>query len=118
MQLKHFILLSCIVLSEAKAIFYNIDKAVSWYLFSDHKRQVCMVIEDYSNIIIFGIVFYFLAFMKRDIITIQIGLFLFILNALDFLHLGLYDMQGFIIAKIVLTYSIYYFSWSKLKHSY
>jgi len=118
MQIKHIILLLLIPFSEAKAIFYNVNKKVCWYLFSDHKRQICMVIEDYSNIIIFGVVFYYLAFMKRDIITIQIGLFLFILNALDLLHLGLYDMQGFIIAKLLLAYGIYYKLWSKLKASY
>jgi len=118
MQLKHFLLLLLIPLSEIKAIFYNVDMAVSWYLFSNHQRQVCMVIEDYANIIIFGVLFYFLAFIKRDIITIQIGLFLFILNALDLIHLGLYDMEGFIIAKLILAYGIYYRLWSKLKASY
>lgn len=118
MQPKHLLLLFLIPLSEAKAIFYNVNKRVSWYLFSDHERQLCMVVEDYCNIIIFGIVFWFLAFEKRDVITIQISLFLFILNALDFVHLGLYDMQGFIILKLLLAYGIYYKLWLKLKVSY
>ena len=39
-------------------IFYNSDQEVSWYLFSDSKRYLCNVLEDYSNIIIFGVVFY------------------------------------------------------------
>jgi len=100
--------------SEAKAIFYNIDMKVSWYLFSDHQRQICMVIEDYSNIIIFGVVFYFLSELERDKKTIEVARFLFVLNALDFIHLGLNDMQYFIMLKLLLAYGIYLL-WSKLK---
>lgn len=118
MRVKHIILLLLIPFSEIKAIFYNVDMAVSGYLFSDHKRQLCLVIEDYCNIIIFGVVFYFLAFLKRDKITSQICTFLFILNALDFVHLGLYNMQGFIIFKLLVAYGIYYRLWLKLKVSY
>jgi len=118
MKFKHLLLLILIPLSEIKAIFYNYDKKVSWYIFSNHERMACNVIEDYSNIIIFGVVFYFLAFLNRDRITVQIGLFLFILNALDLFHLGLYDMEGFVIAKLVLTSIIYYCSWFKLKRGY
>jgi len=117
MQPKHILLLLVILLSEAKAIFYNVDMEVSWYLFSDHTRQLCMVIEDYSNIIIFGIVFWYIYKETRDLILKQIALFLFIVNALDLIHLGLLDMQGFIIAKLILAYSIFYFLWSKLKAS-
>jgi len=117
MRLKHLILILLIPFSEIKAIFYNVDKVVSWYLFSDHQRQLCMVLEDYSNIIIFGVVFWFVSEEKRDIHTIALGRYLFCLNALDLIHLGLYDMQGFIIAKLVLAYGIYY-TWSKLKPSY
>lgn len=118
MQPKHILLLLLIPLSEAKAIFYNIDKEVSWYLFSDHKRQVCMVVEDYCNIIIFGVVFWYIYKETRDIILKQISLFLFTLNALDLLHLGLYDMEGFIILKIAIAFVIYRIVWFKLKHGY
>jgi len=100
---RHFFLLAMVPLSEIKAIFYNSDQEVSWYLFSDTKRYLCNVLEDYSNIIIFGVVFYNLAFLKTDEITKQICLYLFILNALDFIHLGLYDMQGFVQIKIILA---------------
>ena len=117
MQLKHFLLLLLIPLSEIKAIFYNVDMVVSWYLFSDHKRQVCMVVEDYCNIIIFGVVFWYIYKETRDLILKQICLFLFILNALDLIHLGLYDMEGFIILKLLLAYGIYKL-WSNLKHLY
>lgn len=117
MRIKHIILLFLIPFAEAKAIFYNIDMKVSWYLFSDHKRQLCMVVEDYCNIIIFGVVFWYIYKETRDLILKQITLFLLILNALDFVHLGLYDMEGFIIAKIVLAFGIYKL-WLKLKHSY
>lgn len=120
MKLKHIILLLLIPFAEAKAIFYNVDMAVSWYLFSDHKRQLCMVIEDYSNVIIFGVVFSTIFKESRDIIIKQISLFLFTINALDFFHLGLYDMQGFVMFKFALAMAIYYFwwLWLKLKHSY
>ena len=118
MQKKHLILLLLIPFAEAKAIFYNVNMRVSWYLFSDHERQLCMVVEDYCNIIIFGVVFWYLYKESRDLILKQIALFLFILNALDLIHLGLYDMQGFIVLKLLLAYGIFYKSWSKLKRSY
>lgn len=114
---KPLILMLLIPLSESKAIFYNIDKAVSWYLFSDHERQICMVIEDYCNIIIFGIVFWFLYEAYKGNPLGEVALLLFILNALDLIHLGLMDKQYFVIAKLVLAYSLYYL-WSKLKPSY
>jgi len=117
MQPKHVLLILLIPLSEIKAIFYNIDMKVSWYLFSDHKRQLCMVVEDYCNIIIFGVVFWYLYVAYKGKIMGHIALFLFVLNALDFIHLGLYDMEGFIIAKIILAYGIYRL-WLKLKVSY
>lgn len=117
MKSKHLLLLILIPLSEIKAIFYNSDLRVSWYLFSDKKRYLCNVVEDYSNIIIFGIVFYFLTCQKNDIQTRNICAFLLILNILDGLHLGLMDMHGFIMLKLILAYGIYY-TWSKLKTSY
>lgn len=118
MRIKHIILLLLIPFAEAKAIFYNVDMKVSWYLFSDHKRQLCMVVEDYCNIVIFGVVFWYIYKETRDIILKQISLFLFILNTLDFVHLGLYDMEGFIAIKLLLAYGIYYKLWSKLKRGY
>lgn len=117
MQPKHILLLLLILLSESKAIFYNVDMEVSWYLFSDHTRQLCMVVEDYSNIIIFGIVFWYLHIAYKGKIMGDIALFLFILNGLDLIHLGLYDMQGFIIAKLILAFGIYKI-WLRLKASY
>ena len=114
MKSKYLILLLLVPLSEVKALFYNSDLRVSWYLFSDNKRYLCNVIEDYSNILIFGIVFYYMAFVKIDINIRKICLFLFILNAFDLIHLGLLDMQIFILLKLVITYIIYRF-WLKLK---
>lgn len=111
-------MLLLIPFSEIKAIFYNVDMAVSGYLFSDHKRQLCLVIEDYCNIIIIGVVLWHLFKATKDKILKQIVLFLFILNALDGLHLGLYDMQGFIMLKLLLSYAIYYKVWKELKYSY
>lgn len=105
LELKHYLLLLCIPLSEAKAIFYSWDTKVDWYLFSDNKRYLCNVVEDYSNILIFALLFWFLR-TQNDKTTQSIGLFLFVLNALDFVHLGLYDMQYFILVKLIITYFI------------
>jgi len=104
MKSKHLILLTLVPLSEAKALFYNSDLRVSWYLFSDNKRFLCNVIEDYSNIIIFGIVFYYMAFVRFDITIRKICLFLFMLNAFDLIHLGLMDSIYFVFLKLLLTY--------------
>ena len=93
MKSKYLIILTLVPLSEAKALFYNSDLRVSWYLFSDNKRYLCNVVEDYSNIIIFGVVFYYMAFVRLDITVRKICLFLFILNALDLIHLELIEMQ-------------------------
>lgn len=106
MKSKYIILLLLVPLSEMKALFYNSEIKVDWFLFSDEKRFLCNVVEDYSNIIIFGIVFYYLAFVKIDKVIKRICLFLFILNALDLIHLGLLDMQYLIPLKLIFAYII------------
>lgn len=103
MKNKYLILLILVPLSEMKALFYNSGLKVSWYLFSDNTRYLCNVIEDYSNIFIFGVVFYYLAFVKIDITIRKICLFLFVLNALDLIHLGLMDCIYFVPLKLLLT---------------
>ena len=107
MKSKHIILLFLIPLSEIKALFYNSDLKVSWYLFSEHKRYVCQVLEDYSNIIILSTVFYYLCFVKIDKKVKEIGLFLFIINVLDLIHLGLMDLQYFTPVKLLLAFIIF-----------
>jgi len=107
MRLKHLILLLLIPLSEIKSIFYNSDTKVAWYLFAEKKKFLCNVLEDYSNMIIIGIIFYFIAFLKNDIITRKICLFLFIINLLDFVFIGLMG-NAFYLLKIpisILTYN-------------
>lgn len=89
MRSKHLILLILIPLSEIKAIFYQSNIKVPWYLFSDKKKFLCNVLEDYSNMIILGVVFYYLAFLRNDLITRKICLFLFIINFYDFVFIGL-----------------------------
>jgi hypothetical protein len=106
MKSKYWILLLLIPLSEIKALFYNSNLKVSWYLFSDNKRFICNVLEDYSNMLIFGVVFYYLAFVKIDLRIRNISIFLFIINALDLLHLGLMDMEYFIPLKLLFSYII------------
>ena len=56
--------------------------------------------------LIFGVVFYYLAFIKVDLMARNIAIFLFIINGLDLLHLGLMDMQYFIPLKLLLAYII------------
>jgi len=103
MKLKYLILLMIIPLSEIKALFYNSDLKVDWYLFSDKKRYLCNVVEDYSNILIFGIVFYYLSTVPK---LKNISIYLFVLNLLDLFHLGLMDMQYLILIKLFLAYII------------
>lgn len=104
MKSKHIVLWLLVPLSEAKALFYNSDLRVSWYLFLDNKRYLCNVVEDYSNIVIFGIVFYYMSFVRFDITIRKFCLFLFVLNAFDLIHLGLMDSLYFIALKLLLTY--------------
>lgn len=106
MKSKQLILWLLVPLSEAKALFYNSDEKVSWYLFSDNRRLLCNVVEDYSNIIIMCVIFYYLTFLKIDIKTRNVCLFLFILNILDLIHLGLMDLEYFICLKLLLSYII------------
>jgi len=113
MKSKHLILLSLVPLSEVKAVFYNSGLKVRYALFSDNKKFLCNVLEDYSNIIIVGIVFYFLAFVKLDFITKQIALFLFIINGLDFVFLGLMD-NLFYLLKIPLSFLIFAYANNKI----
>lgn len=113
MKSKHLILLLLIPLSEIKAIFYDYYEKVSWYLFSDNKKYIDNVLEDYSNIIIIGVVLYFPLFVKLDIVTKQILFFLFIINAWDFVFLGLYDNDHYL-WKIPLTVITYMYANSKV----
>lgn len=106
-NIKYIVLLLLAPLSEIKAIFYNYEEKVSWYLFSDNRRFLCNVIEDYSNIIIIGTVFYYSIFVKLDLLCNQIILFLFILNAFDLVFLGLMDNAYYLI-KIFLAPITYY----------
>lgn len=114
MKSKHIILFLLLPLSEIKSIFYNSDKKVDWYLFSDHKRFLCNVLEDYSNIVIIGIILYFYLFTKRDIVSRQIIFFLFILNALDLLFLGLMDNELYLL-KLPISLIIYTYALCKIR---
>ena len=107
MKSKYFILLFLIPLSEAKALFFKSNLKVCWFLFSDNKRYLCNVVEDYSNIIILSTVFYYLCFVKIDLKIKKIGLFLFIINVLDFIHLGLLDLDYFIPVKLIIAFLTY-----------
>lgn len=113
MRIKHLILLLLIPFSEIKAIFYNSDLQIRAYLFTDKTKYLCNVLEDYSNMIILGVVFYFIAFLKHDLITKKICLFLFIVNALDFIFFGLMGNNLYWI-KIFVSVLIYTFLCKRL----
>ena len=113
MKSKNLILLLLLPLSEIKAIFYRCDIKVSWYLFSDNKKYLCNVIEDYSNIFIIGIVLYYSIFVKFDLLTRQILLLLFILNALDLVFLGLFDNEYYLL-KLPITALTYIYVNNKI----
>lgn len=108
MKSKHYILLLLVPFSEIKALFYNSDLKVYPSFFSAEKRYLCNVVEDYCNIIIFLVLFYFVTFIKIDRTTRKICFFLFILTILDFIHLGFLDMQFLIIPKLILSYIIFF----------
>jgi len=103
MKSKHWILFLLIPLSETKALFFNSDLKVSWYLFSDNKRFLCNVIEDYSNILILATVFYYISFVTIDLKIRNICIFLFIINVLDLIHLGLMDLEYFTFVKLAIA---------------
>lgn len=113
MKSKYFILLSLIPLSEIKSIFYDSDIRVSWYLFSDNKRYLCNVLEDYANAIIISVVFYYILFVKCDVICKQILFFLFIISILDFLFLLLFDNEYYLL-KVIIAPLIYVYGISKV----
>lgn len=114
-KMKNKILLALIPLSEIKSIFYNSDKKVDWFLFSDEKRYLCNVIEDYSNIIIMGVIMYYSLFIKLDLNTKRILFFLFVINVLDFVFLGLYDNKYYLLK---LPISVLFFIYGTAKVSF
>lgn len=114
MRLKHVILLMLVPFSEIKALFYNSNESVRFSLYTEEKKYLCNVLEDYSNIIIFSVIFYYFVFSKQDKISRKICLGLFVLNTLDFLHFGLMDLPILVLPKIGLTFIITWL-WLKLK---
>ena len=113
MRSKHLILLSLIPLSEVKAVFYQSNARIRFSIFSEETRLLCNVYEWYANIFIIGVIFYFLAFLKPDFITKKIALFLFIINGLDFVFLGLMG-NLFYLLKIPLSLLIFAYANSKI----
>jgi hypothetical protein len=103
MNIKHIILLLLVPLSEIKSIFYNSNLKVDWYILSDHSKFLCNVLKDYFDHAIIAVIFYYVLFVKFDIITRQIFLYLFVLTCLDFIHLALNDMQDFLVLKLVIS---------------
>ena len=110
--MKSKILLLLIPLSEVKAVFYQSNLKIHYALFSDNKKYLCNVLEDYSNIIILGVVFYFLM-LKPDYNTKKIALFLFIINALDFVFLGLLGNALYLL-KLPLSVIIFAYANNKI----
>lgn len=103
---KNVTLLILIPLSEIKSMFYESNEKVSWYIFSDHKKFICNVLEEYSNCIVIGVFAFYTLFVKLEIKTKKILFFLFIINAIDFVFLGLMDNYLYLL-KIPLSAIIY-----------
>lgn len=114
---KVLCLILLIPLAEIKAIFYHSNIKIKSGIFVGNPRYLCNVLESYADVIIFGVIFYYISNVDIDKETKETAKFLFILNVLDLIHLGLLDMQYLVIAKLLLAYAIYYL-WSKLRHSY
>lgn len=113
MKLKQIILILLMPLSEIKALFYDSDKKVDWYLFVDHKRYLCNVIEDYTQIIVMGVILFYMGFIEIDNQTRKIIIFLFVVNVLDLLFLGLIDLQVVILLKLLIA--LFITKWILLK---
>ena len=114
MRSKHLILILLVPLSEMKALFYNSDIRVYYSFFSQEKKYLCNVVEMYSNLLIFSILFFLFAFLKQDLISRKICLFLFVINLLDLIHFGFMDVPYFVIPKLCISYIIFRL-WLKLK---
>lgn len=110
---KYIILLVIIPFSEIKAIFYDYDDKVSWYIFSDHQRFACNIIERYTDMIIYGVILYYPLFVKMDIICKQIYLFLLVTCFWDFIFTLLFDNDHHWY-KIPLTVITYVYANSKV----
>lgn len=111
--MKNKILMLLIPFSEVKAVFYQSDIRIKYALFSDNDKFLCNVLEDYSNIIIIGILMYYSLFVRLEYKTKQILLFLFIINALDFVYLGLMD-NFLYLTKIPLSIIIFAYANNKV----
>ena len=100
-------LLSLLPFGEIKAIFYHSDLRVDWYIFSDNKRYLCNVLEDYAIAITFIVIFAYMYWAKKTPFGVEVIKFLFVVSLLDILHLGAFDKQGLIMLKFSLAIIIW-----------
>lgn len=105
-NVRYLILYALMPLSEIKSIFYYSDLKVRFSIFSNETKYLCNVLEDYSNIIIIGVLCYYVVFVKINNKIRNIFLFLFIINALDLVFIGLMANYLYLL-KLPITAAIY-----------
>lgn len=103
---KYLIPFLLIPLSEIKAIFYYSDLKIKSGILYCNYRYLCNVLEDYANVLIIGVLLFYLVKFSKGIYK-EVFTFLFILNALDLLHLGLMDKQYILFVKLITAYILY-----------
>lgn len=88
-NIKNYILLSIIMLSQLHVIFRGSDMRVDWYLFIEHTRRIDYAVMYLCKHLIYVIYSYCLLFPKG--INKDVKIFIFILSILDLLHYLLYS---------------------------
>lgn len=105
-NVRYLVLYALMPLSEIKSIFYYSDLKVRFSIFSNETKYLCNVVEDYSNIIMIGVLCYYVVFVKINNKIRNIFLFLFIINALDLVFIGLMANYLYLL-KLPITAVIY-----------
>jgi hypothetical protein len=106
MKSRHYLLISLLFLSEIKAIFYDSDIRIEWYLLPNHDRLLCNLLKDISTAIICIVLCFYALKGAKDRMLRFIITALIVLSSLDLIHLAINDMQGFVSLKIALAFGI------------
>lgn len=103
-----FLLLMPLLLSFLPMIWYESNDKVDWYLFSDNKRYLTNVIEDYADIIAFILIYFVGVIAIRNKWIQSAALFMFVLSCLDLAHLALFDMAIiYWFPKLLITFVVW-----------
>jgi len=105
LNIKNYILLSVIILSQLHVFFRGSLQRVDWFLFIDHTRRIDYAVMYLSKHLIYIIYSYCLLFPKG--IHKYIKVFIFILSIIDLLHYFSTSHIGFGTFKILVTTIIF-----------